>query len=71
MAEYQKAAILLQFIDGFQRNLVRARTPSTNNISRFLKFYRWRTTAILHIEKLRYFGNGMTDRSEIWHGDAF
>jgi len=28
----------------------------------------WRTAAILKIEKSRYFGNGMTDCHEIWHG---
>jgi len=32
---------------------------------------RWRTAAILEIEKSRYLGNGQEiDRQEIWYGDA-
>jgi len=27
--------------------------------------------AILEIEKLRYLGNGLIDRREIWHGHKF
>jgi len=34
---------------------------------RTFKNPRWRTAAILNIEKPRYFGNGMTDRRESWH----
>jgi len=31
---------------------------------------RWRTVAILENKKSPYLGNGLTDRHEIWHGDA-
>jgi len=42
---------------------MRRQNPRTTNST-------WRTAAILNMEKLRYFGNGMTDFDEIWHGDT-
>jgi len=32
---------------------------------------RWRTTAILEIEKWPYLGNGLTNRHKTWHGGAY
>ena len=42
---------------------------STVKISKFKKV-KTAAAASLKIEKPRYLGNGITDRHQIWHGDA-
>jgi len=43
------------------------RSNSYQDIANFRFFSRWRTAAILNIQKMRYLGNVRMDRRDIWH----